>query len=93
MTEFARAKGVVFKVVLLPFLRVGGTQFDRRRIHDQVAQYFSVNGVEVLDLLPIIANEPAERLVVNSRDAHPNAAAHELFAEAVWRAFYAKRNP
>ena len=44
------------------------------------------------DLLPSIEPRPEARagleLVVNAYDPHPNERANELFADAIWQAFY-----
>jgi hypothetical protein len=39
-------------------------------------------------MLPVLNGRDAAELMVNSYDAHPNEAAHALFADAVVREFY-----
>jgi len=86
--EHCKSKGVPLRVVLLPFLRTGSTAFDASGIHAKMRDFFAANGVETLDLLPAISDIPPDQLVVNRKDAHPNAAAHERFAEAIWQSLF-----
>jgi len=89
LAEICRDHDRTFRVVLLPFLRTGGTNFDAKKIHNRLKTFFSSLGVSVADLLPVVQGHDAAKLVVNAGDAHPNATAHALFAEAIWQAFYA----
>lgn len=84
--------GVKLRVVLLPFLRTSGTKYHPEGIHSLLREFFETNGVEVVDLLPIVAGQDVRELVVNALDAHPNAHAHKLFADAIWEAFYGAGN-
>ncbi len=86
-----RDRGVAIRVVLLPFLRTAGQKFDRASLHSTLRGFFEANDVPVVDLLPTVADKPAESLIVNSVDAHPNEIAHRLFADAIWSALYVKR--
>lgn len=86
--QACRQRNVEVRAVLLPFLRISGEQFRPRRIHGRLVEFFKSQGVEVVDLLPTIASYDPDDLVVNGHDAHPNALAHKLFADAIWRAFY-----
>ncbi len=88
LVRMCRERGVRFRAVLLPFLRTGGVEYDEKRIHDMLRRFFEDNGVEVADLLPVIAGRDPADLVVSPFDAHPNERAHALFAEAIWKVFY-----
>jgi lysophospholipase L1-like esterase len=85
-----RENGVTLHVALLPFIRTSGDKFHIADLHALMRRFFEVNQTPVVDLYPAIAGLPAEDLVVNRVDAHPNERAHKLFAEAIWRAFYAQ---
>jgi hypothetical protein len=87
--EVCRSSQVPLRVVLLPFVRRPKGKFDAQAIHALVRSFFRDNGVEVLDLGDVLRDRPAESLVVSPRDPHPNMAAHAVFAEAIWRSFYA----
>lgn len=80
-------RGVTFRVALLPFIRVGGTKFDRDQLHEQMRQFLESKGVAVVDLRGSIAGQDPRTLVVNGMDAHPNVKAHRLFADAMWAAW------
>jgi len=87
--NFCDEHGVPFRVVLLPFIRVGGEKLRLDRLHTLLGRFFETNHIEYVDLLPTIQGIPALDLVVNTADAHPNERANALFAEAIWKAFYA----
>jgi hypothetical protein len=86
--RYCREQGVTFRAVLLPFIRTEGTGFDAQGLHALMGRFFESNNVDVLDLLPTIAGIDATDLTVNRHDAHPNELAHQLFADAIWQAFY-----
>lgn len=84
---------VKLRVVLLPFLRTGGTYYNSDGIHALLRDFFVANGIEVLDAWPVIKGNEISNLVVNAQDAHPNAQAHMVFSEAIWNAFYESGRP
>lgn len=86
-------QGVALRVLLLPFIRTGGEKFHIERIHATLHGFFELNETHVLDLLPVIAGHDPAELTVSSHDAHPNKLAHQLFADAIWEAFYATGDP
>ncbi len=88
-----RDRGLTMRVVLLPFLRISGEGYQARRLHATLTEFFQANGTQVVDLLGALAGHDAADLVVNSHDAHPNELANELFADAIWRGFYAADQP
>lgn len=81
--------GVTLRVALLPFIRTSGDKLHIGDIHAMLQRWFEENKTPVADLYSVIADIAAVDLVVNQLDAHPNEHAHKLFAEAIWRAFYA----
>jgi lysophospholipase L1-like esterase len=83
-----RDHDVTLRVVLLPYIRTTGEKFQPAKLHATLAQFFDTNGVQVVDLLPSIAPFDPADLMVNGHDAHPNEKANELFADAIWQAFY-----
>ena len=93
--EARRADGspVTFRVALLPFVVTGGEKFHAKALHATLRKFFEANGVEMVDLLPALADHSARELIVNSQDAHPNEFTHSLFADAIWKTFYAKGTP
>ncbi len=93
IVEACRERNVRLRVALLPFIKTSGTAWSSSRIHTQVRGWFAERGIEVVDLLPVIEGHEPDALVVNSADAHPNVAAHRLFADRIWDAFFAGRIP
>ncbi len=89
MIARCKDRGVVIRAVLLPFLETRGEKYIPARLHATLRRYFEANGVPVLDLYPVVETIPRAQLIVNRQDAHPNERAHELFAGAIWEAFYA----
>lgn len=86
-------RGVKLRVVLLPFLRISGERFHAEAVHARVLRCFAEQTVPVVDLLPALAGQDVGALVVNAGDAHPNARCHQIFADAIWKAFYATETP
>jgi len=85
-----RSRGVTLRVALLPFLRTTGTKFDAPRIHARLKDFFTLNNVPVVDLLPAIHGYETKDLIVNPHDHHPNERSNALFAETIWSAFFLK---
>jgi lysophospholipase L1-like esterase len=82
--------GVTLRVALLPFIRTSGEKLHQAALHATLRRFFEANHVPVVDLLPVLEEHPRDDLVVNANDAHPNEAAHALFATALWNAFFAQ---
>jgi hypothetical protein len=82
-------RGVTFRVVLLPFIRIAGTGFDQRLYHRQFREFLEENRLSCHDLLDVLEGKDGGDLVVNHLDAHPNKDAHRLFADHIWSAFFA----
>ena len=91
IVRVCRDADVQLRVVLLPYTQSGGDRFEPAGIHDAVRRFLETNDVEVVDLLPALAGIAPKDLMVNSHDNHPNGRAHELFAKAIWKAFYELR--
>ena len=85
-----RKNQVELRVVLLPFVRTAGDQYQPAAIHARLREFFELNNVPVADMLPTLRGIDPSELVVNRSDAHPNERAHALFADAIWRQFYAR---
>ena len=86
--HICQERGVALRAVLLPYLRIGGEKFQPEPLHATLRGFFQANGVPVVDLLSTISDHDPADLVVNAHDAHPNEKANQLFADAIWRAFY-----
>ncbi len=80
---------MTLRVALLPFNRSCGDRYQPAVVHGLLRRFFEVNDIDVVDLLPTVAQRDPADLVVNRHDCHPNETAHELYAEAIWNAFYA----
>jgi hypothetical protein len=91
IVETCRAASVRLDVVVFPFFSQWGEGYPFDGCHDLVAQAWRELGVNVIDLRDAYRGVPAEDLVVNRFDAHPNERAQEIAARAVLeRAFGAK---
>lgn len=84
-----RERGVTLRIALLPFIRTSGEKFQPEKLHGTLRAFFETNGLSVVDLLGTLTGEDPSALVVNPQDAHPNERAHERYAAAIWKAFYA----
>lgn len=76
-------QGIDTRVVIFPFLHNLGPDYPFKSAHQELATYFQNHDIRVLDLEPILTKHAAESLIVNRFDAHPNARAHQLAAEAM----------
>jgi lysophospholipase L1-like esterase len=90
LISYASSRNVKFRIVLLPFLRTSGQKLRLDRLHATLRMFFEANGVPVVDLLQATAEHNPDELVVSSYDAHPNEAAHALFADAIWEEFFSE---
>lgn len=72
-------------VVLLPELHDLREPYPFQDAQGRVEEVLRSRSVEVLDLFPHFKGLEGRKLWVSSDDAHPNAAAHERIAEAVFR--------
>jgi len=86
LIALCRSAGVKLRVVLLPFVVSPGAEFDTAGVNAKVAEAFRSRGVDVVDLADVFAGLDPWSLVVNAHDLHPNAKAHALLAEAIWKA-------
>jgi len=83
----ARRLGVPALVVLIPELHDLKPPYAFSDINDLVTQAGRRAGLEVFDLFPAFSGRsPEASLWVTAEDAHPNAAAHAIIADAVLRA-------
>jgi hypothetical protein len=80
-----RARGGRFAVVTFPWMQMllAGDPIDP--MHAVLERFWREQGVPHLDLLPAYRELPADELVVNARDTHPNARAHAIAADAILR--------
>lgn len=51
-------------------------------VHDKITRFCREHGIDVLDLLPRLRNEPASELSV-FLDGHPNGTANRIFADGI----------
>ena len=91
--QLCREHNVTLRVVLLPFLRTGGTRYDAEAIHGVLCDFLETNGVECIDLLPALQGQAIDDLILHAGDPHPNAAANRLFADEIWSNLYAAELP
>lgn len=73
------------RVVTWPFLHRIGPDYPHEAAHARLDAFWRAEGVDHLDLLPVLRGEPPARLVVNAADAHPNEHASALAAAAIDR--------
>lgn len=86
--DICRERNVKLRVALLPFIKVGGKNFDQGAIHRRIALVFTKEQVPVVDLISMLSEGSPVDLVVNAADAHPNEKAHRLIAHQILTAFW-----
>jgi lysophospholipase L1-like esterase len=71
---------------ILPELHGVGPRYAFQEIHDKLAFFLNDQGAEwVLDVAPYFRNEVPHNLWVSPDDAHPNARAHAVIANALFQ--------
>lgn len=80
---FCESHRIELKVVIFPFLQNldEKSPFDHAR--KVVREFCQAHGIAVLDLHDSLESHSEENLTVSLFDAHPNARAHQLAAEAI----------
>ncbi|HEU4419223.1 MAG TPA: GDSL-type esterase/lipase family protein [Planctomycetota bacterium] len=80
MKHWCDERKIPFMAILWPFLQgLGdGRHYPFQKLHDLVAADCKAAGIPFLDVLPALANTPAEDLWVTPADPHPNPLAQEL---------------
>jgi hypothetical protein len=83
LRDLVEGRGGHFLVVTFPFLQHLGPDYEFRAVHAQLGRFWQDLGVPHLDLLDLYEAHRNETFTVNRHDAHPNARAHALAAEAI----------
>ncbi|MGE5194446.1 MAG: GDSL-type esterase/lipase family protein [Deltaproteobacteria bacterium] len=83
LCEVCRDYDIDLRIVIFPFVHNLGPEYPFDDAHRKIAEYCRQANVPCLDLKPILETHAGEGLTVNRFDAHPNARAHALAAEAI----------
>lgn len=75
--------GADLRIVVFPFLHDRDGEYDFGAAHAGVVKFCNESSIPVLDLGPELLPHLDDGLTVNPFDAHPNARAHELAADAI----------
>lgn len=81
--ELCEENGIDFRIAIFPFLHNLGPEYPFAAAHERIAEFGREAGLKVLDLRPVLEPHVSDGLTVNRFDAHPNARAHALVAEAI----------
>lgn len=91
--NFVESVGGHLSVVTFPFLQLEGKNYEYRPVHAQLDQLWRGLGVPHLDLDPLFAQEPPEKIVLHRYDAHPNEYANKLAADQIEQFLKARLSP
>ena len=81
LSAWSKERGVPMVLVIFPvLLGKDWPEYKYKSLHEQVAEAGRSAGFFVLDLLPVFAGYPRERLVSKVDDFHPSGFAHDLCA-------------
>jgi len=83
--ETCAAEGVPFETVLFPGLQTLDSDHYQRLIYSKIETYCGAHGIRCFNLFPAFKGKNAERLHVSILDAHPNAEAAAIAADALAR--------
>ncbi len=81
--SLVKVNGGELLVVVFPFFHAMAPDYVYRDLHEQVCEFWLARSVSCLDLSGVYRDLPGAKLVVNRYDAHPNALAHQLAADAM----------
>ena len=81
--NWCRQHNVQLQVVIFPFLTSLGSDDPFAPAYATLSEYCRTESIPCLDLTPTLTEHRREGLVVSRFDAHPNAKAHALAAEAI----------
>lgn len=85
LSEATRADGARLLVVIFPMLYSLDGAYPFEDLHRLISAAATEAGCATLDLLTVYRGRDARELWVHPTDAHPNATAHRLAAEAIAR--------
>ena len=83
LSQYLEKQGGQFLAVTFPFLNSPWKDYRFGFVHQEMDSLWKSEGIAHLDLLPLYRRYPAENLVVNSLDAHPNEFADSLAASSI----------
>ena len=83
LRQLVESNGGRLMVVIFPFMQSVAQNYEYRFAHDELNDFWTQLNVPHLDLLPVFAGLPAERITVNAYDPHPNELANAMAAKAI----------
>jgi hypothetical protein len=84
LSAMCRDARIGLRLVIIPELHAPGEAYPFRDVHDVVAAAARREGIPVLDLLAAFGGVDPQSLWVSGGDAHPNANAHRIIADALF---------
>ena len=81
----AQQRDIPFLLVLFPSLEQLDETHHHLEFYEKVAKIGRDHGVEVLDLFPLFQGKEASSFRVSLMNGHPNAAAYDIAAEAMYQ--------
>jgi lysophospholipase L1-like esterase len=91
--QLARASGDDFLLVLFPGLQRLDSDYYQDLLYAKLEAFCAEHGIPVLNLFPSFRGRDPAELHVSLVDAHPNAKAHALAADALFDALYPRLAP
>ena len=79
-----RERRIGLRLMIIPELHSPGSAYPFRDVHEAVSAAARREGIPVVDLLPAFAGADPPSLWVSRGDAHPNARAHRIIADALY---------
>ncbi len=85
LAEYCRTNGVRLLIANLPELH-DVKNYPFQKVTDLVREAANAYRAEFVDLLPLFEDQDSPRLWVSASDPHPNALAHSLIAQGLFKA-------
>jgi len=78
-------------IVIFPYLDLVDRQpYPAQFVHQKLNQFFQEQGVETIDLYPLLKKYPVKKLKVNPFDSHPSTFVHQKVADWLYQKLQSK---
>ncbi len=81
--DFANSRQIPLLVVIFPFMQE--IDFSKKLYIDRISRFLAANGVNYIDVSPLIKELPVSDRVINVNDGHPSLKVHRLVGNELSR--------
>lgn len=88
--EYYKRKGIKFLVIIFPYLWKEGPENSEKLYARRLSRELKSEGIDIIDLTPLVKDIPPDKRVVNSHDPHPSVIVDQLVADTITKYFVSK---